>query len=213
MRIINRLIDWFDVRLGVREFYSKHIAYPLPEGINFWHLFGGLTIGCILIQFVTGFYMLCYYIPKPELAHQSISDMCNTTAFGALFRNAHRWSATFGMAFLLIHSFHIMARRAFRPPRELNWWSGMTLGMLFILLLISGIVMPWDWRSYWELVIWADWVDTIPLVGDTLKQPLLSYFTLGWNFAMHVFLLPLLIAGLVLFHIVLFRRLGLSDRV
>ncbi len=211
--MIRALVDWFDFRLGVREFYQRHIAYPLPEGLNFWHLFGGLTIGCILIQFVTGFYMLWYYIPEPDLAHQSIRDMCNQTSLGALFRNSHRYSATLAIVFITIHFIHVISRRAYKPPRELNWWTGMALGCVFTLFLISGIIMPWDWRSYWELVIWADWVDTIPLAGEYIKGPMLSYFSLGRNFALHIFLLPIIIVCLVLIHIILFRRLGLSDRV
>lgn len=207
------VIDWFDERLGVKEFYEKHIAYPLPQNLSFWHLFGGLIIGCVMIQFLTGFYMLFYYIPDPELAHQSIREMCNTTTFGALFRNVHRWSATMGILFLVIHMVHVMARRAYLPPRELNWWTGLTLGFIFILLLITGVIMPWDWRSYWELVIWADWVGTIPVVGEYLKQPLVGSFSMGRNFAFHIFLLPILIVGVIFVHIVIFRRLGLSDNV
>ena len=211
--MMKSLVDWFDVRLGVREFYEKHIAYPLPEEINVWNLLGGLTIGCILIQFATGIYMICYYIPNPELAHESIKAMCNKTAYGELIRNLHRWSATMGVMFLIMHAIHGMARRAYLPPRELNWWTGLALGVTFVLLLISGIIMPWDWRSYWELVIWMDWINTIPLVGQYLKGPLLSWFSMGKNLAMHAFILPAIIAGLVMIHIIVFRRLGLSKRV
>ncbi len=211
--MIKALIDWFDLRLGVREFYDRHIAYPLPESMSFWHLFGGLTIGCILIQFITGFYMLCYYIPEPDLAHESIKAMANNTDYGALMRNMHRYSSTLAAVFILIHFTHVLSRLAFRTPHELNWWTGLALGFVFVLLLISGIIMPWDWRSYWELVIWADWVDTIPLVGEYLKGPMLGWFTLGRNFAFHIFLLPVIIVGLLVVHLLLFRRLGMADRV
>lgn len=211
--MIKALIDWFDLRLGVREFYNKHVSYPLPEDLTVWHLFGGLTIGVIAIQFITGFYMLWYYIPEPDLAHQSIRDMCNETSLGALFRNAHRWSCTLGILFVSIHMFHVMARKAYKPPRELNWWTGLMLGILYLLLLITGIIMPWDWRSYWELVIWADWLSTIPYIGDSLKGPMLGMFTIGRNFAVHIMLLPALIIGVLLLHLILFRRLGPTNRV
>ncbi|VAX16522.1 hypothetical protein MNBD_NITROSPINAE03-495 [hydrothermal vent metagenome] len=211
--MIKALVDWFDLRLGVRGFYDRHIAYPLPEGLNIWHLFGGLTIGCVLIQFATGFYMLWYYIPEPDLAHQSIRDMCNQTSLGALFRNAHRYSATLAIVFIFIHFIHILAKRAYRAPRELNWWTGLTLAFIFIMFLITGIIMPWDWRSYWELVIWTDWIGTIPLLGEHIKGPMLHYFSLGRNFSIHIYLLPALFVGLVLIHIILFRRLGLSKKV
>ncbi len=206
-------IGWLDDRLGVIEFYQKHIAYPLPESFSFWHVFGGLAIGCISIQFLTGFYMIMYYIPEPDMAHESIRSMCNNTDFGALFRNVHRWSATLGAVFLIIHAGHIMARRAFRPPRELNWWAGLLLGSIFVLFLITGIILPWDWRSYWELIIWADWLKVIPVVGGTLTDILLGNFSLGLSYAIHIMLLPVLIFFVLAIHIILFRRIGMSDRV
>ncbi len=211
--MIKGVIDWLDFRLGVKEFYSKHINYALPECVSFWTLFSGLTIGCIGVLIITGFYMLGYYIPEPVQAHQSIRDMCNNTAYGALFRNAHRWSATMGILFITIHAFHAMAKRAYRPPRELNWWLGLSLASVFVISTITGIILPWDWRSYWELIIWADWLDTIPLVGGWLKNLMLSWFSLGMSFRIHVILLPVLLFGMLSLHIILFRRLGLSDRV
>lgn len=207
------LIDWLDVRLGVRELYADHIAYPLGDSINFWWLFGGLATGCIMLQFLTGFYMLFYYVPVPELAHESIKTMCNTAPLGDLARNTHRWSATFGVAFIFIHMIHVMAKRAYRSPRELNWWTGLMLAMIYAFLLITGIIMPWDWRSYWELIIWADWIALIPVVGHFLKDPALSNFTLGKNFAVHIMLLPFLLLVVWRLHIGLMRRLGLSGGV
>ena len=211
--MIGRIIDWIDLRVGIKEFHEKHIAFPLQEAVGFWSLFSGLIIGCIAILFVTGFYMLAYYIPEPVQAHQSIRDMCNNTSFGALFRNAHRWSATMGIFFLTVHAFHIIAKRSYRSPRELNWWLGLMLAFIFILSTITGIILPWDWRSYWELVIWADWLDTIPLVGDGLKNLMLSGFSLGRVFSFHIILLPALLLGVLALHIVIFRLLGMSDRV
>ncbi len=210
---MGRFLDWLDSRTGIKEIYNVHFGFILPEGTGFWTIFSGLTVGCILIQFVTGAYMLAYYVPVPDLAHESIKTMANTTDFGALFRNAHRWSATFAILFIFIHAVHIMARRAYRPPREFNWWAGLLLGFIFILMLITGIIMPWDWRSYWELIIWADWVDNIPLVGDYLKGPFLSQFTLGRNFVVHVIILPVVLIAVLAFHIYMFRRQGMADKV
>jgi len=207
------LTGWLDQRLGGWEFYRKHLAYPLPADISFWHLFGGLTIGIILVQVVTGIYMLFFFDTDPVEAHQSIRDMCNNTALGALFRNIHRWSATMGISFLLIHMLHVMARKAYKPPRAFNWWTGLLLGFLYILLLITGIIMPWDWRSYWELVIWADWAHTIPLAGDMIKGLMLGTYSHGGNYWMHILILPLLTAVLIGIHIVLFRKHGPTPRV
>jgi quinol-cytochrome oxidoreductase complex cytochrome b subunit len=207
------ITEWFDQRLGGWEFYKKHLAYPLPEDLTVWHLFGGLTIGVILIQITTGVYMLFFYDSAPLLSHQSIRDMCNKTTLGALFRNGHRWSATFGVLFLSIHMLHVMARRAYKPPREANWWTGLFLAFLFVLLLITGIIMPWDWRSYWELVIWADWLNTAPVIGGALKGMLLRSFSHGLNYWLHILILPVFIVTFLAGHIVLFRMRGPTARV
>lgn len=209
----NRFINWLDERTGVVDFYHKQIAYELPEGVSIWHMFSGLTIGCIMLQFITGFYMLWYFVPEPALAHQSIRAMCRLSFTGMLMRNMHRWSATFGAVFIVLHALHAMARRAFRAPRELNWWTGMALGIIFILFLISGVILPWDWRSYWELIIWVDWWNLLPGVGGFLKDTLLTQFALGRNFAVHIMFLPALLFAVLGLHIIIMRRLGLSERV
>jgi quinol-cytochrome oxidoreductase complex cytochrome b subunit len=208
------LIDWLDVRLGVRDFYGTNVCYTLPgDSLNLWWLFGGLATGCIILQFITGFYMLFYYVPVPEVAHESIKAMCATAPLGALARNVHRWSCTLGIAFVFIHMIHVMAKRAYRTPRELNWWTGLLLAFIYALLLITGIIMPWDWRSYWELIIWVDWIALIPGVGHYLKDPILANFTLGRNFGVHIMLLPVAIIAVWRLHIILARRLGLSSGV
>lgn len=210
---MKQLLGWIDERLGIVGFYNKHVAFELAESVTLWHFFSGLTIGCILIQFLTGFYMVMYFVPEPTLAHASIRAMCQISPFSAMMRNLHRWSATFGAFFVMMHVFHTMARRAYKSPRELNWFTGLVLGVIFLLFLITGVILPWDWRSYWELIIWADWFDLIPLIGGKLKNSVLETFTLGRNFGVHIVLLPILFFSVLYLHIVLTRRLGLSKKV
>jgi len=210
--MVSKLIDWLDVRLGVKHFYEEQIAFKVSGTLTFWNFFAGLTVFFILVQFITGIYMVAYYIPEPNLSHDSINAMCNTTTLGALFRNVHRWSATMVVLFISIHALHAMVRRAYRSPRELNWWTGIFLGIVVALLLITGVMAPWDWRSYWELVIWTDWAGHIPLIGGWLKEVILGNFSLGRNYAVHAFLFPITILSVGLIHIILERRLGVSDK-
>ncbi len=211
--MINGLINWLDERMGIVRFYREQIAYELPEGINYWRLFGGLTIGCITIQILSGFYMLSYFMPEMNQAHQSIRNMCLLSPSGAIVRNLHRWSATFGITFVMVHAFHGMAIRAYRAPREINWWSGMLLGTIFVLFLITGVILPWDWRSYLALTVWSDWVKLIPGVGGYLQGLILSEFSLGRDYIVHIMLLPAMLFAVLGVHIIVMRRLGLSAGV
>ncbi len=210
---MKQIVEWVNYRLGIADFYHKQVAYELDESVGIWHFFSGLTIGCLVIQFLTGFYMVMYFVPEPTLAHASIRAMCQLSSFGMIMRNLHRWSATFGAMFVMLHVLHTMARRAYKSPRELNWYTGLALGIIFLLFLITGVILPWDWRSYWELIIWADWFDLLPVVGGSLKNLVLGSFTLGRNYAVHIVMLPILLFTVVYLHLVLTRRLGLSKRV
>ncbi len=113
----------------------------------------------------------------------------------------------------MIHAFHAMARRAYRAPRDIIWWSGMVLGTLFLLFLITGVILPWDWRSYMAVIIWSDWVKLIPGLGGYLQGLIFSMFTLGRDYVVHIMLLPAMLFAVLGVHIFVMRRLGLSPGV
>ena len=207
---MNGIINWLDKRLGIVRFYREQIAFEIPEGVRYWRIFAGFAIGCITIQVLSGLYMLSHFVPEPALAHQSIRKMCLLAPASAMIRNLHRWSATFGITFVMIHAFFVMARRAYQAPRELNWWSGMVLGAIALLFLITGVILPWDWRSYLALMVWSDWAKLIPGVGGYLQDLILSQFSLGRDLVAHTMLLPALLFTVLGLHIIAKRRLGPS---
>ena len=125
-------------------------------------------------------------------------------------RNMHRWGATILIATLITHMANVFYHRAFQRPRELNWLSGFT--MLFVIMLFSttGSILPWNWRSYWLLTIWTDYIGTWPVVGEALKLPILEYFTVGRSFVIHILLLPIVSVILLTFHFKMVKRHGIS---
>ncbi len=208
---MRKIIGWLDERTGVKTLVKNQLSYPIPGFANFWYCFGGLSFLCIAIQFLTGFVMLFYYMPSPTEAQDSIKILCNEVPFGGLIRNLHRWSSTFVLFFLLIHMVNVITRRAYQSPRELNWWSGLLLYFIVFLAVVTGIILPWDWRSYWELVIWADWLGTIPFMGEEQKAWFLSIFSLKKSFAIHIWLIPIILIFLLWAHFRMVRRLGVKE--
>src|SRR3972149_5153161 len=112
------------------------------------------------------------------------------------------------VAFLFIHTVNVITRRAYKSPRELSWWSGLLLLLLMFFFMGTGIILPWDWRSYWELVVWADWFGTIPIIGERLIIPFISAFTIGKSFVIHVWVLPAIVLFILIFHLRMVRKLG-----
>jgi menaquinol-cytochrome c reductase cytochrome b subunit len=205
------MFDWLDKRTGIKELVKNKLSYPIPVNANIWFCFGGLAFFLILLQVLTGVFMMFFYIPDAVKAQDSVKLICNEIPYGGLIRNIHRWGATLIIPFLFIHTVNVITRRAYKAPRELNWLSGMILIVFMFLFMGTGIILPWDWRSYWELIIWADWVGTIPIVGEHLKEPLILAFSIGKSFALHVWILPALTVLLLIFHLKMVRRHGIAE--
>ncbi|MEK6591020.1 MAG: cytochrome b N-terminal domain-containing protein [Nitrospinota bacterium] len=205
------MLNWLNVRTGVIDRFKSQLKYPVPEHANIWICFGGLAFFLIVTQVITGLIMIFFYIPLPEKALESVRYICNNIPYGGFIRNMHRWSATLIIFFLFIHIINVITRRAYRNPRELNWLSGVLLILIMFVFSITGIILPWDWRSYWELVVWADWLGTIPVIGEGLKEPFISMFTVGKSFIIHVWVLPLLVMIILRFHIKLARKFGMAE--
>ena len=205
------MIKWLNERTGIKDRITKQLEYPIPAHANIWICFGGLAFFLIVLQVLTGVFMMFFYVPIAEKAQDSIKYLCNSIPYGGLMRNMHRWSATLIVAFLFIHTVNVITRRAYKSPRELNWWSGLLLLLLMFLFMGTGIILPWDWRSYWELVVWADWFGTIPIIGEYLIIPFISAFTIGKSFVIHVWVLPAIVMFILIFHLRMVRKLGIAE--
>ena len=183
----------------------------VPSHVNFFYCFGGLSFVLIILQVVTGAFMLFYYTPEPAKALYSIEQMSNEVAFGWLFRNAHRWSSTLLLAMVFSHMVIVFYYKAYRSPREMTWVSGVAQLLVVFLLVSTGIILPWDWRAYWSFAIWMDYIGTWGIVGAPLKDFLLEAFTLKVAYYTHILAIPLVLAVLLHFHFKMVRRHGISE--
>ena len=202
--------DWLEERAGFKKFLKYKLNLLIPNTVPVFYCFGGISLTIIILQLLTGISMLFFYIPKPEDAFNSILRLSNEIPLGWLMRNMHRWGATILIATLITHMANVFYHRAFQRPRELNWLSGFTMLFVIMLFSITGSILPWNWRAYWLLTIWVDYIGTWPVVGEALKLPMLKYFTVGRSFVIHILLLPILSVILLTFHFKMVKRHGIS---
>lgn len=205
-----RIYDWLDERTGIKKFITEKLEYPIPDHVNFFYCFGGLSFFIILLQVITGFIMLFFYVPKAEEALKSVNYISTEVPLGWLLRNSHRWGATLLIAMVFSHIVSVFFHKAFQKPRELNWVSGFFMFFVVYLFSITGIILPWDWKSYWALVLWVDYVVTWPIFGNILKDLILANFAVRRSFVIHIWLLPLFTIILLWFHFKMVRRHGIS---
>lgn len=204
------IIGWLDERTGLKRYWANKKGLLIPDHVNFFYCFGGISLSIIILQLLTGLFITFFYVPKPEDAFNSILRMSNQVPLGWLMRNMHRWGATVLVATLLTHMFSVFYHRAYQRPRELNWLSGSFLFLVVLIFSITGTILPWNWRSYWVLVIWTDYIGSWPVIGEFLKWPILEYFSVSRSFVIHILLLPIIIAILLVFHFKMVKRHGIS---
>ena len=170
-----------------------------PQKLNWRHYFGGSALLCLLIQLCTGLYMMFYYEPGLKDTYKSIQYLTNETLFGSAFRNMHRY-----VAFLLVFiAFFHMARAFYRADylgRRVNWITGVCLFLLVLGFTVTGAILPWEWKGYWVMEMFVNYMETFPLVGRDLRHFFMDTYTPMRNFIVHDILFPLLAAALLEYH-------------
>ncbi|MBF0368447.1 MAG: cytochrome b N-terminal domain-containing protein [Magnetococcales bacterium] len=204
--------NWLEERTGFRTWSRRKGAQAVPSHVGWFHYcFGGLSLFIIVLQVLSGIFMVFFYKPEPLEALKSIEYLSNEVTLGWFFRNLHRWGSTLLIATIFTHMIAVIHQRAYRNPRELNWVSGLLQFMVVFLLLATGLILPWDWRAYWSFSIWVDYFATWPLVGDFLKNFLLDTFSINRSFVLHILVLPLTLFILLFFHFRMVKKHGISE--
>ncbi len=216
MGLRKRLIDFFDVRLGVRDILEQNLTkYLLPRNVNVWYTLGAVLITLFTLQFITGILLLVYYVPDTKMAFDSVQRLMNEVPFGWLIRNLHAVGSNLIIVALLLHMLSVLFMNSYKKPRELTWLSGFIMFNLALGLCLTGYLLPWSQLSFWATTVATDAAGAIPVVGDALVRflrggPMVGEATLGRFFALHVMAMPLLLALLIGFHLFGVRRIGIS---
>ncbi|MDR2503193.1 MAG: cytochrome b N-terminal domain-containing protein, partial [Deltaproteobacteria bacterium] len=164
--------------------------------------FGGMAFIVLLAQSMAGLYLAMFYQPVPAEAWKSIEFIETGLRAGGFARSLHRWGAFVLMLFLFLHLLIGMCRSAFRPTRSINWLTGLPLLPLMAALVLTGYLLPWDFRAYWSVLTMGNWLDKLPFMDDALRWLLFEDTPQGlvplsrW-FVLHAAVLPLL-GGLAL---------------
>jgi ubiquinol-cytochrome c reductase cytochrome b subunit len=216
MGLLKQLIDWIDVRIGVREVVARELTgYLLPRNINAWYSMGSILLFILGLQVVTGILLLIYYVPDADKAFKSVTFIMNDVPFGWLIRMCHAVGSNMMVLILLFHMLSVLFMGSYKKPRELNWLSGFMLFNLVMGISLTGYLLPWSQLSFWATTVATNSVGSIPVIGSYLVEfvrgsKLVGPATLGRFFALHVAVMPLAIAALVGAHLYFLKRTGVS---
>ncbi|MGH6800919.1 MAG: cytochrome b [Methylocella sp.] len=202
----SRVAKWFESRLPVGGLiHSSFVVFPNPRNLNYWWTFGGILSFMLVAQIVTGVVLVMHYTPQSGLAFASIEHIMRDVNYGWLLRYAHANGASMFFLALYIHMFRGMYYGSHKAPREVLWLLGVIIFLLAIATAFTGYVLPWGQMSFWGATVITSLFSAIPLVGDSITTWLWGGFavdnaTLNRFFSLH-YLLPFMIAGVVILHI------------
>ncbi len=214
--MLKRVYDWIDLRIGAREIVKKELTgYLLPRNINEWYSLGSVLMVIFALQVLTGMLLMVYYVPDAEKAFRSVTFVMNELPYGWLIRLCHAVGSNMMVAVLILHMLSTLMMGSYKSPRELNWVSGFTLFALVQGISLTGYLLPWSQLSFWATTVATNSANAIPVVGPYLVEflrggKLVGPPTLGRFFAVHVAVLPVVIAAVIGAHLFLLKRTGIS---
>jgi menaquinol-cytochrome c reductase cytochrome b subunit len=186
----------------------------VPKGTNWYYTLGSATLMAFLSQVVTGVFLAFYYRPDASGgAYESIRYITNEVFLGQFVRGMHKWGASVMVVLVFLHMGRVFFFGAYKYPRELNWVVGVTLLILVLVMGFTGYLLPFDQRAYWATVVGVNINGTGPLLGPYLSDFLrggseFGATTLSRFYAIHMLVVPALIATLIGVHIWLVSKLG-----
>jgi quinol---cytochrome c reductase cytochrome b subunit, bacillus type len=209
------VVGWVDERTGLGPFARGFMFRKTPKGTNWFYTLGSASMFAFLSQAVTGVFLAMYYRPSADEAYTSIQHINNEVFLGEFVRGMHRWGATVMVVLVFLHMGRTFFFGAYKYPRELNWIIGVVLLILTMAMSFTGYLLPFDQRSLWATVVGVNINASGPIIGPYLADFLrggseFGATTLSRFYAIHMLLIPGLIAALIGAHLYLVAKLGTS---
>ncbi|MBA2514975.1 MAG: cytochrome b N-terminal domain-containing protein [Solirubrobacterales bacterium] len=206
-------VDWVDERTSLSGGLRWMMFRKIPKGTNWFYTLGSATLFAFLSQAVTGVVLAMYYDPSATRAYESTRYLTNEVFLGEFVRGMHRWGSSVMVILIFLHMGRVFFFGAYKYPRELNWIIGVVLLILTMTMSFTGYLLPFDQRSYWATIVGVNINGSAPFAGPFLSDFLrggaeFGATTLSRFYAIHMLVVPGLLAALIGAHLYLVARLG-----
>jgi len=202
----NSALKWIERRLPILGLmHSSFVAYPTPRNLNYWWTFGAILSMMLGVQILTGVILAMHYTPEATMAFKSVESIVRDVNYGWLLRNIHASGASMFFLAVYIHMFRGLYYGSYKEPREILWILGVIIYLLMMATGFMGYVLPWGQMSFWGATVITNLFSAVPYFGESIVTLLWGGYsvgnpTLNRFFSLH-YLLPFVIAGVVVLHI------------
>lgn len=195
---------------------SNHIdTYPTPLNLTYLWGFGSLAGIALGVQIVSGVLLAMHYAAEVHIAFNSVEHIMRDVVGGWVLRYIHANGASMFFIVVYTHMFRGLYYGSYFQPRANLWYSGVIIFVAMMATAFMGYVLPWGQMSFWGATVITNLFSAIPEVGTSIVQLLWGGFsvdnpTLNRFFSLH-YLLPFVIAGLALLHLILLHQPGSNN--
>nr|UBA14665.1 cytochrome b [Diaphorina citri] len=193
--------------------YNSLINLPTPSNISILWNFGSLLGLMLMIQILSGLFLAMHFSANILIAFESMIHTCRDVNNGWMLRSIHSNGASFFFIFIYLH----ISRGIYFNSSQLKktWMSGIIILFLTMGTAFLGYVLPWGQMSFWGATVITNLLSAIPYLGETMVIWLWGGFavdnpTLTRFFTIH-FLLPFILASLIMIHLMLLHESGSSN--
>jgi quinol-cytochrome oxidoreductase complex cytochrome b subunit len=212
--MVTSIGSWLDERVGWRKVWEAIFLRKVPK-VNWLYTLGSASLFLAVNQIVTGILLTVYYVPTPDHAYDSVQFITTQVPAGWLIRGLHHWGASAMVVVTVLHMLRIVLHGAYKYPREVTWFSGVALLLIVVGFGFTGYLLPWDQKAFWATTVGTRIAGIAPVIGDSILRALrggetLSAVTLARFYGGHVWMLPAALLLLLLIHLYLVIRIGIS---
>src|ERR1700688_2422080 len=213
--MLNNIVKWIDDRTGLVSGVRHFLDEDIPASAGWHQVLGSVALFAFLLQVFTGILLARNYAPTPGEAWDSLRYMVTQVAAGSIMRAMHHWGASLMIIVVAVHMAQTFLWGAYKKPREATWMVGVVLLLLTLAFGLSGYLLPWDNRAYWATVVTTQ-ITALAPGGSVLLRMLgtdgssIGRVTFARFYAAHVSLLPIVTLLLIVFHVYLVRKHGVT---
>ncbi|MFL6068431.1 MAG: cytochrome bc complex cytochrome b subunit, partial [Gaiellaceae bacterium] len=183
--MIAKLVRYADERTATSPYLKKALRYLFPDHWSF--LLGEVALYSFLVLVGTGIYLALFFDPslaktiysgpyeplrgrEMSEAYRSVLDISLSVKAGLLIRQTHHWAANVFVAAIVLHLLRIFFTGAYRKPRELTYWLGLTMLLVTLLEGYLGYSLADDLLSGMGLAIGYSVAMSLPFIGANLAE-------------------------------------------
>jgi len=199
----------------VKTMYESLGNYLSPSNFTYMWSLGSMALFCLIIQIISGLFLSMFYKADINMAFTSVEYINRELYYGWLVRYIHMNGASIFFLVVYLHMSKHILYGSYTYPRQVLWFSGMLIFFCMMATAFMGYVLPWGQMSLWGATVITNIFSAIPVIGVDFVYWLwgglsVENATLSRFYSLH-FLLPFVILGLSIIHLVFLHEFGSNN--